>query len=242
MMKVLIHMDALLDFRLAAVNEVAPEVIPKLMRSYDERLFDDFEYPNCSQSDIDEKLNKPGELLNSAMCTGIPLCIRARIDSVIKDKPHEKFEVDINTYPIETSEEEKQALVDIGKELFNCEVNVFYLPYHLYTGNLKKYDLLACYTLDWTSEIASWLTDNPQPNLVVYTARVLKVAAKERYRKESSDPFDTIELAFRPIFVLQFLPIKMYNALNDEKVEEIIRLVTTIDGSSFDPNLPNRDV
>lgn len=235
MKKIMIHADALMDFRLAAVNAVSPESIPRLMETYDDRLFDDFEYEGCSQETVDALLTNLDALKQTALSTAVGVMIRNRLDTIKAGAPHEKWEVVINTHPLNMTEEERSTLSDIMGELFGVPTSCATIPYHLYPEVISKYSLIVGYMLDWTTEMVRWLEENPQPELVVYAARCLKAGAKEAYRKADSGVFDTIELAYRPVFLLQFLPIKIYNALTDDKVKEIIRLSTLIYEDTIDP-------
>lgn len=235
MKKIMIHMDALVDFRIAAINALSPESLPKLIPIYEDRLFDDFETEHLKQSDYEAKIKDLQSLIETAPASSIGIYIQTRIDAIRQDAPHESFKVSINTYPVELPSEAKIAITEIHESLFGVEVECVHIPYMLYPDIISDYSLLACYTLDWTSEINEWLAQKPLPKLVVYSARILKVAAKENYRKGPKNPFDSIELAYSPVFTLQFLPIKMYNAMNDSKVEEIIRLGTSLDEADFNP-------
>jgi len=221
MKKIMLHLDALIDYRLAAVDTVCPEIIPKVLETYEERLFDDFDYPNCKQSDVDALLADPQQLYTRCTNTAIAAFVKLRIAGIQADSPHASWEVTINTYPVTMAEEDRAAISEVMTTLFDAEVSTVCIPYHTYPGMLKEYDLLVCYSLDWSGELGKWLTDNPQPGLMVYTARVLKIGAKEGYKKATGDPFVSLEVGYRPTFLLHFLPVKFFNALNVTKMNEI---------------------
>lgn len=221
MLKILVHLDALMDYRLAAVGLLSDTAVLKAASTYQTRLYDDFDYPELKQEDWEAQVARPQELIEYAMGTAMSIYLRLRCDGIIKDEPHREVEYTINTYPVNISDDAKKDVTDILSETLGAPVVLRYIPYHNYTSIISDFTLLVGYSLDWTSELGDWLSNNPQPELLVYTARVLKHAVKER-QENPNKVFPTLEFAYRPTFQLNFLPIQFFNALTPDSLNEII--------------------
>lgn len=239
MKKILIHYNTLVDFRIAAVDAVCPEAIPELLKTYDERLADNFEYPNCPQEEVDKLLANPQPLLERAQETPITTLVRSLISRTVSDAPHLKYRIVINMHPISMSPEDKRTLKAIMEDVFDiCDrVDIVSMPYHLYRGYLKDFELMVCYNLDWTAELGESLREEPLPGLTVYAARVIKAGTEPAFKKFAYDAFSQLEIAYFPVFALNYLPVKMFNVLTEDKMVEIINY--TVDnaktfGSSSD--------
>lgn len=227
MQKILLHLNALMDFRLAAIDAVNPNAIPEALKTHNDRLADDFEFTDCKHEDVIAALKDPEVVFPRASETPIHIFIKSTVSSAKSDYPDENWSLTLNTYPYSLLEAERAEIAEVLKDTVGMPVEVINLPYVNYNSIIRDYTLVVCYDLEWTTAIGEWLRYNPLPDLTVYTARIIPKEGLDGYKKaKGRDVFTEIELAYRPLFTLVFLPIKMYCMLTMEGMSEILEYMT----------------
>lgn len=236
--KILIELDALLDTRIATVSRLNPEAALELLSSeYRERPCDDLGRLTklITTEQYEEAYRKRDrETLIHARPTLMPFVLNEIVSRLEQDMfttgaRAESTEIEVNIYPYELNEQEREAIataVMARAGLVTPVRTVSYPPFHLSprTINTDEYSALIIYNLqEWVDGALRVALDFRDccptvtlmaPALLNRLAEKLEPADLVDKDGQLIDPFRLHSQLLAPIIGLDFMPVEFFSLMD----------------------------
>ncbi len=219
---ILVDLDSLFDTRFATLCKYDFDLVTKLIetKSYHLRVCDSFDklkYEDFRK--LYEKRDK--KLLSESLPTTMHLFIESlilRAKKTIIDNPiHFIPKLDINIYPYDLLEEEKEVIKTNALISFGCDVKIVNYSYE----DLKPSVLSNKYDVFITYDYSEWLETHSKNELFKkercpgVTFYVPLVILNEVDKSIPKDIFEEIQNMAAPIISLRFLPVGYFSVVID---------------------------
>jgi hypothetical protein len=225
-----VSLDSILDTRLGVMNIINSDFAFEVtsQETYYTRQTDDFissTKGRLSKGVFNKILNnyKPA-VLRASMKTKMYLFIanlcKIYIEQVVSSPSNDSFELDINTYPYNLSDQESKVIADalaksIGS-LYNINIVNFSNDQLSIDYCRENYRAMIMYNYsDWLNKHTNQIKLKPISDMVLFVPKIYfdKIPNKEELKKLDDIGMDAFELNKKilyPLIPIDYLPISLY--------------------------------
>lgn len=220
--KIYVELDALLDTRIAVVDELSPEAAVKMLsRDYWDRQVDDFSAFGVDQTAYLERYRtRDGQILQRSRLTAIGPVINEIVMQLERETVHGPIagdvEVHVNTHPFNLLEEERKAIqIAVSAHVgVNARVKVVHIATeHLTPSEIKQeYSAVFMYNFeDWLTTHGELIFQSRMPTVIFVVPALYRERVPDQDEVHIDDAAEVSPFATLEHFMIETISLHMVN-------------------------------